>query len=56
MYLNLGLAFGFAEDRFAGHTIRIGDKVLLAILECDPRCKMIAFDPETAKPNPEVMK
>jgi uncharacterized protein len=56
IYLNLDPESGFAEDQFAGHTLRIGDKVLLAILERDPRCKMITLDPETAEPNPEVMK
>ncbi|HMF64446.1 MAG TPA: MOSC domain-containing protein [Edaphobacter sp.] len=56
IYLDLGSSEGFAEDRFVGQTLRIGDKVLLAILERDPRCKMITLDPDTADPNPEVIK
>jgi uncharacterized protein YcbX len=56
IYLDLGSSEGFAEDRFVGQTLRIGDKVLLAILERDPRCKMITLDPDTAEPNPEVIK
>jgi uncharacterized protein YcbX len=47
---------GFAEDQFVGRRLRIGDKVVLAVLERDPRCKIITLDPDTAEPNPEVMK
>jgi uncharacterized protein YcbX len=56
IYLELKGAGGFAEDQFVGRTLRIGDRVVLAILERDPRCKMITLDPDTAEPNPEVMK
>jgi uncharacterized protein YcbX len=56
IYLELKAGGGFAEDQFVGRTIRIGDRVVLAILERDPRCKIITLDPETAEPNPEVMK
>ena len=56
IYLDLGSTQGFAEDQFVGHVLRIGEKVVLAILERDPRCKMITLDPDTAEPNPEIMK
>ena len=56
IYLNLGSTGGFAEDQFVGHALGIGDKVELAVLERDPRCKMITLDPDTAEPNPEIMK
>jgi uncharacterized protein YcbX len=56
IYLDLNEDRGFAEDQLVGHTIRIGEKVVLAIVDRDPRCKMITLDPETAEPNPEVMK
>jgi hypothetical protein len=56
IYLDLASSGGFAEDGFVGQTLRIGDKVQLAVLDRDPRCKMITLDPDTAKPNPEVMK
>jgi uncharacterized protein YcbX len=56
IYLELNAASGFAEDQFVGRTLRIGDRVVLAILERDARCKIITLDPETAEPNPEVMK
>jgi uncharacterized protein YcbX len=56
LYLDLESSDGFAEDQFVGHTLRIGDKVTLAVLERDPRCKMITLDPDTAEANPAVMK
>jgi hypothetical protein len=56
LYLDLGSSEGFTEDQFVGHTLSIGDKVMLSIVDRDPRCKMITLDPDTAEPNPEVMK
>jgi uncharacterized protein YcbX len=56
LYLDLHATDGFVEDQFVGHTLRIGEKVSLAILERDPRCKMITLDPDTAEANPAVMK
>jgi uncharacterized protein YcbX len=56
LYLDLVTSEGFTEDQFVGHTLRIGDKVMVAIVDRDPRCKMITLDPNTAEPNPEIMK
>lgn len=56
IYLDLSSQGGFAEDKFVGHTLRIGDKVVLSILDRDPRCKMITLDPDTGERSPEVMK
>ena len=39
-----------------GRTLRIGAKTMIAVLERDPRCKMITLDPDTAQANPEVMR
>jgi uncharacterized protein YcbX len=36
--------------------VRIGAKVVVAVLERDPRCQMITLDPDTAIPNPEVWR
>ena len=47
---------GFAEDRYVGRQLRIGGKVVIAMLERDPRCGMISFDPDTSETNPEVLK
>ncbi|MBK5290621.1 MAG: MOSC domain-containing protein [Acidobacteriia bacterium] len=56
VYLDLESGGGFGEDAFAGRTLRIGAKVMVAILDRDPRCKMITLDPITAQPNPDLMR
>ena len=56
VYLDLAAATGFQEDAFVGKTLRLGAKVEVAILERDPRCKMITLDPDTAEPNPDVLR
>jgi hypothetical protein len=56
IYLDLGSASGFAEDQFVGHTLRIGDQVVVAVIDHDRRCKMITLDPDTAQANPEIMR
>jgi uncharacterized protein YcbX len=56
VYLDLGSSNGFAEDGFVGHTLRLGRKVVIAILERDPRCKMITLDPETAEPSGAILR
>jgi uncharacterized protein YcbX len=56
VYLDLGSAAGFAEDGFVGQTLRLGPKVVIAILERDPRCKMITLDPDTAEPSGAILR
>jgi uncharacterized protein len=56
VYLDLGTAQGFSENSLVGHKVRIGSKVIIAALERDPRCQMITLDPDTATPNPEVLR
>ena len=56
VYMDLGSAAGFAEDGFVGRRLRLGAKVVVAILERDPRCKMITLDPETAGPSPDLLR
>jgi uncharacterized protein YcbX len=56
VYLDLGSANGFAEDAFVGHTLRLGPKVVIAVLERDPRCKMITLDPDTAEPSGAILR
>jgi MOSC domain-containing protein len=46
---------GFAEDGYVGRTLRIGSKVVVSILERDPRCAMISLDPDTAERNPDIL-
>jgi hypothetical protein len=52
----LDLAEGFAEDEFVGRSIRIGPKVIVAVLERDPRCMMITLDPDTGEKEPVLLK
>ena len=56
IYLDLASGEGFAEDQYVGRQLRIGGKVVIAVLERDIRCQMISLDPETAEANPEVLK
>ena len=56
VYVDLASETGFGEDAWAGRRLRLGAKAEIAILERDPRCKMITLDPDTAQANPEVMK
>lgn len=56
IYLDLAGTTGFAEDDLVGQRLQIGSKVVLYILECDPRCAMISIDPETAERNSAVLR
>ena len=56
VYLDLTTADGFAEDEFVGRSLRIGSKVVVSVLERDPRCMMITLDPDTAEKTPAILK
>ena len=56
VYLDLNSSDGFTEDAFVGKTLRIGPKVIVSILERDPRCMMITLDPDTAEKSPAILK
>jgi uncharacterized protein len=56
VYVDLESGGGFGEDEFVGRTLRIGERVAIAVTDRDPRCKMITLDPDTAEPEPEIMK
>jgi uncharacterized protein YcbX len=56
VYLDLTTSDGFAEDAFVGRSIRIGPKVIVSILERDPRCMMITLDPDNAEKSPAILK
>lgn len=51
-----GEAPGFAEDGFVGRTLRVGERATVAILDRDPRCKMIALDPDTAAMDAGILR
>jgi uncharacterized protein len=56
VYLDLASSDGFAEDEFVGRSVRIGSKVIVSVLERDPRCMMITLDPETGEKAPALLK
>jgi len=56
VYVDIGSQSAFEEDEFVGKTLRIGTKTMIAVVDRDPRCKMITLDPDTAEANPEVMR
>jgi MOSC domain-containing protein len=56
VYFDLVSPEGFAENKFVGRSLRIGPKVVISILERDPRCMMITLDPDTAEKTPAILK
>jgi hypothetical protein len=56
MYVELSSGSGFSEDRLVGRRLRIGPQAVIAVLERDPRCKMISLDPDTGDHNPNVLR
>jgi uncharacterized protein YcbX len=55
VYLNFN-APTLAEDNLVGRSLRIGSKVVIAILERDPRCVMINLHPDTGESRPEFLR
>lgn len=56
VYLDLAGGGGFAEDELVGRRLRVGPRAVVAVLERDPRCKMISLDPETGEHDPGVLR
>jgi uncharacterized protein YcbX len=56
VYVDLTSAQGFAENDYVGRSLRIGPKVVVTILERDPRCMMITLDPDTGEKTPAILK
>ena len=56
VYIELESGNAFGEEEFIGRTLRIGAKTTIAVLERDPRCKMITLDPDSALPSPELIR
>jgi uncharacterized protein YcbX len=56
VYLNLSSSDAFAENEFVGKCLRLGSKVVVHVLERDPRCMMITLDPDTAEKTPAILK
>jgi uncharacterized protein len=56
IYLDLSAEKGFAEDELVGRRLAVGSKVVISILERDPRCVMITLDPDTGESMPELLR
>jgi MOSC domain-containing protein len=56
VYVDLTSSEGFAENELVGRTLRIGPKVVVAILERDARCMVITLDPDTGETTPAILK
>ena len=56
VYVDLTSAEGFGENSFVGKSLRIGPKVVVTVLERDPRCVMITLDPDTGEKTPAILK
>ena len=56
IYVDLASGGGFAEDALVGRRMRIGSRAVVAVLERDPRCKVISLDPDTGEHDPEVLR
>jgi uncharacterized protein YcbX len=55
VYLDLAGMGGFSENDFVGRKLRVGAKVVVSVLDRDPRCQMITLDPDTGAPNPQIL-
>jgi len=56
IYASFEAMSGFAEDAFIGRRLQVGTKAVIAVMDRDPRCKMITLDPDTAEARPEVLR
>jgi len=56
LYLDLADQPGFAEERYLGRRLRVGERLELTATERDPRCKMISLDPDTGVENRDVLR
>ncbi len=56
IYLDLDDEAPFAEDALVGRELEIGPTTRIAILERDPRCRMISLDPDTGAHHPGVLR
>ncbi|MEM7173466.1 MAG: MOSC N-terminal beta barrel domain-containing protein [Pseudomonadota bacterium] len=46
----------YFEFSLVGKNLQIGDRLQIAIVERDPRCKMITLDPDTAEETPKLLQ
>jgi uncharacterized protein YcbX len=56
IYVDLPEIEPFAEEKLIGRSLSIGSKLVLTVVERDPRCMMITLDPDTAEKSPALLK
>jgi MOSC domain-containing protein len=56
VYLDVNSEAAFAEEKWVGRSLRIGPKVVVSIVDRDPRCVMITLDPDTGDKAPVLLK
>jgi uncharacterized protein YcbX len=56
LYADWGDGRPYCEDELVGRTLQVGERLRLAVLERDPRCKMITLDPDTGREEPRVLR
>jgi MOSC domain-containing protein len=56
VYLDLQGSAGFAEEGLVGRRLRIGSRLVVSVVERDPRCNMITLDPDSGAPNPDILR
>jgi uncharacterized protein YcbX len=56
VYVDLMSDQGFGENELVGRSLKIGPKVIIRVLERDPRCVMITLDPDTSERTPAILK
>jgi uncharacterized protein YcbX len=56
LYADWRSALPYRENDLVGRTLQLGERVRIAILERDPRCKMITIDPDTAQTDRRILR
>jgi uncharacterized protein len=56
IYASFEAMSGFAEDALIGRRLLVGTKAVIAVVDRDPRCKMITLDPNTGEAKPVVLR
>ena len=56
VYVELASGQGFGENELIGRSLKIGPKVIVNVLERDPRCVIITLDPDTTEQAPAILK
>src|SRR5437588_10544249 len=56
VYVELASEHDFGENKLVRRSIKIGQKVIVNVLEHDTRCMMITLDPDTSERTPAILK